>query len=94
MFKISDLEWLIENIFTKYPLLTKGQASRFEILRNGICNKISRVESLEDFTKQNSILVDQVVPNYQNYSKSYVNNWIIGFLNGEVSFTYATKKID
>ena len=94
MFKISDLEWLIENIFTKYPLLTKGQARRFEILRNGICNKISRVESLEDFTKQNSILVDQVVPNYQNYSKAYVNNWIIGFLNGEVSFTYATKKID
>ena len=92
MLCIKLIEWLIENIFTKYSLLTKGQASRFEILRNGICNKISRVESLEDFTKQNSILVDQVVPNYQNYSKSYVNNWIIGFLNGEVSFTYATKK--
>ena len=47
--KIEDLKWLIENIFSKYPLLTNSQASRYEQLKLGINNNLKRLDSIESF---------------------------------------------
>lgn len=32
-----------------------------------------------------------IIPNIQNCSLDYINNWIVGFLYGEIAFTKATK---
>ena len=87
IYRIEDLSWLIENIFSKYPLLTKGQATRYEQLRIGISQNLNRLESLEDF-----YIVETIVPEFNICSELYIDNWIVGFLNGEVSFTYSTKR--
>lgn len=132
IYKIQDLQWLITNIFNKYPLLTVNQVTRFEKLRKGILNKSTidiasvaadsvlplppnklglSLESKMEITTTNSLLagsalsyglepdklpsVDtataQVIPNISCCSKDYIDNWIVGFLNGEVSFTLAKK---
>ena len=56
IYKVEDLKWLIENIFSKYPLLSDHQALRYEQLRIGITNNLKRLDTLDDLP---SILVDK-----------------------------------
>lgn len=44
----SELTWLIENIFSKYPLLTQHQATRCEYIKKGLLEK-KKVNSPEEF---------------------------------------------
>lgn len=85
--KNKDLEWLIDNIFVK-PFLTSHQATKFELFKYGFSNKIKK---LSDFHNYDTILNSPIIPDISNCSQYYIDNWIIGFLNGEVSFTYLTK---
>jgi len=91
IFKKEDLKWLIENIFANYSLLTRGQLIRYEQLKIGILNNLNRLDSLDDFNK---ILVtsENIKSNINNLSSFYIDHWIIGFLNGEVSFTNSINK--
>jgi len=87
----SDLKWIIENVFNNYSLLTKGQLIRYEQFKLGIINNLKRLDSLDDFNK---IMVssDNIKSNINNLSSFYIDNWIVGFLNGEVSFTNTINK--
>lgn len=106
VFKIEELKWLIENIFSKYPLLSpwprpwtrigagaraKNQRLRYEQMKIGIINNYKRLNNLEDFQ---TILIDPhslTNLNDLNLKKDFLENWTCGFLNGEVSFTNTIK---
>ena len=84
-----SMNYLIENVFSKYPLLTVYQANRYEKLRQGLQNKINRVDSIEEF---NAIKFDEIVPNFEECSSFFLDHWLVGFLNGEVCFTQFNGK--
>lgn len=80
----AQINEIIDNIFSKYPLLTSHQASRYENLRKGLKEQIKNVKSPDEF---NLIFNSKVTPNFKDCSKFYLDHWLVGFLNGEVSFT-------
>jgi hypothetical protein len=49
--KLIDIQFLIENVFDKYPLVTLNQRKRYNLLRTGILNKIKRFDNLEGYKK-------------------------------------------
>lgn len=69
-------------------MLTTHQATRYEILKVGITKKIKNLSNLDCY---NSMINNIIIPNIQTCSLDYINNWIVGFLNGEVAFTKSTK---
>nr|YP_010146949.1 hypothetical protein K4014_mgp18 [Cyclocybe aegerita]QQP21458.1 hypothetical protein [Cyclocybe aegerita] len=83
---LEDIKYLIVNVFSNYPLLTSYQQNRLAKLKKGILNNISGVKTIEDFNAIFDNLGIQKV-NIESLSKSYLEHWLIGFLNGEVSFT-------
>lgn len=90
MYKVEDIKWLIEYIFEKNSLLTVHQATRYKHLERGIVNNLTKVKS-KSFEELENIMSDTIIPNFEVCSDNYLDNWIIGFINGEISFTYATK---
>lgn len=84
-----QLKWLIENVFSKYPLLTTHQNTRYEQLRIGILEGTNKVESPEAYK---NMLLAPVIPDLNNINIEYFEIWLIGFINGEASFTSNTKK--
>lgn len=90
--KEEDINWLINNIFsTKIEnslFLTQHQASKYELLKFGFTNDI---KYLDDFKDYETILNKEKAIDYSLYSQDFIDNWIVGFMNGEVSFTYFTK---
>lgn len=59
--KLLDIQFLIENVFDKYPLVTLNQRQRYNLLRTGILKKIKRLDNLEEYTKfkvENSVVTD------------------------------------
>jgi LAGLIDADG endonuclease len=84
--KIIDLKWLIDNIFEKYTLVTKHQILRYEKLKLGIINNIKNLNDLNQFEP-----INISIPDVSNCSQNYINNWIVGFLNGEIAFTKSKK---
>lgn len=77
----SDLKWIIENVFNNYSLLTKGQLIRYEQFKLGIINNLKRLDSLDDYNKI-KVSSDNIKSNVNNLSSFYIDNWIVGFLNG------------
>jgi len=68
--KLIDIQFLIENVFDKYPLVTLNQRQRYNLLRTGILNKIKRVDNLEEYKKfkvENSVVTEY---NFWNESKN------------------------
>jgi len=91
IFKKSDLNWLIENIFNNNTLLTKGQLIRYEQLKIGVRNDLTRLDLAENFHR--ILVTDEIIKtNIASLSTFYIDNWIVGFLNGEVSFTNSITK--
>jgi len=93
--KKSDLLYLINNIFDKYTLITKNQLIRYNLLKNGIINNITEFKTLKEYQdyKTNSLssIIDQVNLLNDNELKNFcIDNWIIGFINGEGCF-YVNK---
>lgn len=79
--------------------MTSYQVNRYEKLRIGILKKINRIESnvpisplfvkeegkgIEEFE---SLILNPILPKFLNCSLFYLDYWLVGFLNGEVSFT-------
>jgi len=59
--KLLDIQFLIENVFDKYPLVTLNQRQRYKLLRTGILNKIKRLDNLEEYQKfkvENSVVTE------------------------------------
>jgi len=54
---------------------------RYEQFKLGIINNLKRLDSLDDYNK---ILVssDNIKSNINKLSSFYIDNWIVGFLNG------------
>jgi len=90
--KKSDLLYLINNIFNKYPLITKSQSIRYHLLKNGIINEITEFKTLKEYQeyKAKSLLsiTDQINSQISDnlFNNLSIDNWIIGFINGEGCF--------
>ena len=68
--KLLDIQFLIENVFDKYPLVTLNQRQRYNLLRTGILNKIKRFDNLEEYNKfkvENSVVTEY---NFRNELES------------------------
>jgi len=91
-----NMKIMIENVFSKYPLLTSYQATRDEKLRKGLTENITKVKSIEEFKflmyGSNNIEEKIINPKFEDYSNFLLDYWLVGFLNGEVSFTYFKGK--
>ena len=87
---LETIRYLIDHIFTDNPLLTSYQINRLAKLKKGIYANIGGVKTIEDYDSifQN---IEEIFPKFENCSQFYLDHWLIGFLNGEVSFTSFTK---
>jgi len=83
---LESIRYLIDKIFTDNSLLTTYQYNRLAKLKKGISQNIGGVKTIEEY---DSIFtnMDKIIPKFENYSQFYLDHWLIGFLNGEVSFT-------
>jgi LAGLIDADG endonuclease len=95
--KKSDLLYLINNIFNKYPLITKNQFIRYHLLKNGIINEITEFKTLKEYQEykaKNLLSITNEVNSQKSdnlFKNLSIDNWIIGFINGEGCF-YLNKK--
>lgn len=85
-----DLIYLIENIFDKYPLITKNQTIRYHLLKNRIINEVTEFKTLEEYqeykTKSLLSITEFVNSKSDDFKNLNIDNWIIGFINGEGCF--------
>jgi LAGLIDADG endonuclease len=87
---LEKIKYLIENIFTDNPLLTNYQSNRFAKLKKGINENIGGVKTIEEY-ESIFLNIEEITPKFENCSQFYLDHWLIGFLNGEVSFTSFAK---
>lgn len=80
------MKWLINNVLSHNPLLTKHQRERYSRLEYGVTNKINRFETNEEYQKFIFTSYSKVA-----YSNDPIFNWISGFINGEGSFIISPK---
>lgn len=95
--KKSELIYLIENIFDKYSLVTINQLIRYQLLRYGIVNNITEFKSLEEYQEYKSkclLSITNQIKSQKVKVKTSINidNWIIGFINGEGCFSLKKNK--
>lgn len=88
------LLYLITNIFELNPLLTKNQLIRYQLLKEGLVNNINEFKTLEEYNKYKSerllYITKEVEFKNNTFTQLDINNWIIGFINGEGSFSIKT----
>jgi len=102
--KLLDIQFLIENVFDKYPLVTLNQRQRYNLLRTGILKKIKRLDNLEEYKKfkvENSVVTEynfwkeseskNMRTIKQGSSVNFEDSWMLGFINGEGSFSINKK---
>ena len=92
----TGLLYLIENVFDVFPLVTKNQSARFSLLKMGLIDNIKEFSHMKlydlyvsnsMYSVNNKLYLFHTEDKVQNVlSSSYVNNWIIGFINGEGCF--------
>jgi len=95
--QLEELNWLNENLFDSYPLLTKHQWDRYCRLRYGVLNKINRMETLQDYedfiSDKNLSWTKPQLTNIQDPQFiRFLDNWISGFINGEGTFNIVNNK--
>ena len=95
---ISGLFYLMQNVFDKYPLIVENQLLRYLLLKNTL-NNIKEFKTLQEYNlyKANCLLSiskqTKFMKRIENFSNSpYINNWIIGFINGEGCFYVKKNK--
>lgn len=84
---ITDLKWFIENVLEKCTLLTSHQSKRYQLLRHCVINNVKRVETLEEFNQLLALGGTFSPVAASVMSRQFTNNYIIGFINGEATFT-------
>ena len=88
----SDLLYLINNVFDIYSLITKHQLVRYSFLRSTLINEVKEFKStkLYDEYKSESLSVLNKINTNHNlesiFNNPYLDNWIVGFINGEGCF--------
>lgn len=85
------LLYLIDNVFEIYPLLTTNQRNRYNLLKTTLMNGTTHFKTLEGYEEYKStfMLSNSVVWDLVELYESgnlQVDNWIIGFINGEGCF--------
>jgi len=93
---INDKKGIIKicNYFDEYPLYTLNQNIRFNLLKEFIYDDISEFNSLELFNNykdEKLLLIKNKLINTSINSKD-LDNWIIGFINGEGCFYLKNNK--
>lgn len=85
------LLYLVDTVFDLYPLLANNQSMRYNLLKNGLINEVKKFKTLDEFNKYKSEFLASnhkqidLIDLYKS-GKLEVDNWIIGFINGEGSF--------
>ena len=91
---------IIHNVFDVFPLVTKNQLIRYLLLKDGLVNNVKEFKTLEEYnhykTKTERLLSINPSSPRDNELKYRVerllkapydiDNWIIGFINGEGCF--------
>jgi hypothetical protein len=86
-----SLLYLIKNVFDVYPLLTNNQLARYNLLRHGLINEIKKFNTLKEYDDykanylSSNIIQSNLIELYKS-GKLKIDNWIVGFINGEGSF--------
>lgn len=90
------LLYLVENIFEPNPLVTKNQLIRYQLLKDGLINQINEFNTLEEYyiykAKRLFYIIKEIESKNNIFTESDFNNWIIGFINGEGSFSIKNNK--
>lgn len=90
------LLYLIENIFEPNPLVTKNQLIRYQLLKDGLINQINEFKTLDEYLNYKSkrllYITNEIESKNNIFTESDFNNWIIGFINGEDSFSIKNNK--
>ena len=89
---ISGLFYLINNVFDRYPLV-ENQLIRYLLLKQGLTNRVQEFKTLEQYNQYKTKCLFSIckqIEKRRNTEKlldsSYIDNWIIGFINGEGCF--------
>jgi hypothetical protein len=90
---IAGLFYLMDNVFDRYPLIVENQLIRYLLLKDGLINKIKEFKTLEEYNKYKTYCLLSISKQIESqnrieklYENSYLDNWIIGFINGEGCF--------
>lgn len=91
---IPGLFYLMNNVFDTYPLIVENQLVRYLLLKDGLINRVKEFKTLEQYnqykTKCLFSIYKQIESEESRIEKflktSYIDNWIIGFINGEGCF--------
>lgn len=87
----NGLLYLFSIAFNVYPLLANNQLMRYNLLKNCIINEVKKFKTLEEFSKYKSEYLASInkqvdlIALYKS-GKLEIDNWIVGFINGEGSF--------
>lgn len=85
---------LVCSLFDNYPLRTFSQLSRYLFLREGLNNNIKEFKTLELYNQYKSECMLSITEQLKSAKKPEMNlvdnagidNWIVGFINGEGCF--------
>ena len=92
--KLSELIWLVDNVFDKMMLVTNSQRVRYARFRHGLLNKFNRVETLEhykDFLNESYLTELSELQNL-TLDNNQFKNWFVGFVNSEGNFNITKHK--
>lgn len=87
----NGLLYLFNIVFDVYPLLANNQLMRYSALKHFVKNDVKKFQTLEEFNKYKSEYLASISKQVDLISlyesgKLEVDNWIVGFINGEGSF--------
>lgn len=93
----------LESIFPLlelFPLITTHQLSRYLILNEFLTNDIKEFKTLEEYTKTKDEISLKILENLNKVtldsilSRENIDNWIVGFVNGEGCFYLKKDKLN
>lgn len=83
------VKWLMDHLLGQHALLTIHQSSRYNQLRSGMINNVTRFDSLQEFRAYFDSFVLATQPLTTNIPQELLDAWIVGFINGEGCFSHA-----
>lgn len=91
---IPGLFYLMDNVFDTYPLIVENQLVRYLLLKDGLINRIKEFKTLEQYNQYKTKCLSSIFKQIESpenrtekfFKSSYIDNWIVGFINGEGCF--------
>lgn len=91
------LLYLIKNVFEPNPLITKNQLIRYQLLKEGLINQINEFKTSEkynNYISERLLYITKEIKVRKNiFTELNIDNWIIGFINGEGSFNIKNSRL-